>query len=233
MFFSKKYNLLFIASPKSGTVSVQNVLRAIDPDGEEHSITLGDQMITSKDLKHGVVGHARAYEIEEAIGKEIFSSFRTIGFVRHPMEKLVSSYYFNRKQQLRDAFFIKGQNKKYIRIVRSFFTRLMPKILPIELYVLIFPMKTSYEYFHDSNGKRIVKYLGRTDQLSDDLQLILNELGIVYKGAIPHSNKTAHRSWKEYIRWKPVRKYLLSKYRRDINLYLSVEQEMKILEKGY
>jgi len=176
-------------------------------------------------MKYGVMGHARASEIEAAVGKESFSSFRTMGFVRHPMEKLVSSYFFNRKQKLRDAFFLKGDNKKYIRIIRSLLTRLIPKILPIEIYVLIFPMKTSYEYFHDSAGNQLVKYLGRTDQLSNDLVLILDELGIPYKGAVPHSNKTTHRSWEDCIRWKPVRRYLMTKYRRDINLYRSVEQK--------
>lgn len=231
MFYSKKYNLLFIASPKSGTVSAQNVLRSIDPNGEEHTITLPDRIVKSNDMKYGVVGHARAYEIEAIVGKKAFSLFNTIGFVRHPIEKLISSYYFNKKQRLGDAFTIKGERKRLIRIVKSFLTRLMPKILPIDIYVLIFPMKTSFEYFHDRTGNRIVKFLGRTDQLSDDLLLILNELDINYQGDVPHSNKTPHRSWEEEIKWKPARMYLISKYQRDLNLYREVEQEIEILRK--
>lgn len=230
MFYSKKHNLLFIASPKSGTVSVQNVLRSIDPNGEERIITLPDRVITSKDMKYGVMGHARAYEIEAVLGKEAFSLFNTIGFVRHPLEKLISSYYFGKKIRLSNAFTTKGEKRKLIRTARSFISSLMPKILPLEIYVVIYPMKTSFEYFHDRNGERIVKYLGRTDHLSDDLLLILNYLGINYDGKIPHSNKTQHRTWREHVRWKPIRSYLVKKYQRDIELYREIERSMKGLE---
>jgi hypothetical protein len=46
MFFSKKYNLLFIASPKTGTVSIHEALEKLDSSGERTKIVIDNKVIT-------------------------------------------------------------------------------------------------------------------------------------------------------------------------------------------
>jgi hypothetical protein len=104
MYYSKKLSLLFIASPKSGSTSVEKYLMEVDSSGENHSVTLDLKKITAKDVYYGIGGHARAWELKEAMGEDIYNQLQIFGFVRHPFDKLVSSYFFNKKLKLLSTF---------------------------------------------------------------------------------------------------------------------------------
>jgi hypothetical protein len=54
MFFSNTYNLLFIASPKTGTITIHEALESTDPSGERRKIKIGNKEIISKDLDQGI-----------------------------------------------------------------------------------------------------------------------------------------------------------------------------------
>jgi len=231
MSYSKKYKLLFIASPKSGSSSIEKFFKEVDPHGENHSLTMPNKKITSKDMHYGVVGHARAWELKHAVGKEFYNELHGIGMVRHPMVKLVSSYYFNKKNYLFQAFKMRGEKNLLLRKIKGFMTSLAPKILPINIWALIFPMKTSYEYFFDRNGHRIVTYLGRTDHLNEDLKLILKKLKISTSVETPHINTSKHNHRQDYFKNRWIRNKLYKKYKKDIDLYQQVELEMQKLKK--
>lgn len=228
MYYSKNLSLLFIASPKSGTKSVHKYLLKIDPDGERHSITLDNKKLTSQDMFYGVVGHARAWELKKALGDH-YNKLNVFGFVRHPFDKLISSYFFNKSIKLTTAFKIKGKKKLFLRKLRAFLSFLAPKILPIDIWALLFPMKTSRDYFFDQHGNRIVQYLGRTDHLNEDLVVILKEIGITHNANIPHINKSKHKSRSHYFNNRWIKQYLNKKYSKDLELYRTVEKEMREL----
>jgi hypothetical protein len=230
MYYSKKLSLLFIASPKNGSMSVQKHLMQIDPEGETHSLTMYKKKITSKDMPHGIVGHARAWEFKKVLGEEFYNSLRVIGFVRHPFDKLISSYYFNKQSSLSSSFTVKTKKNSLTKKIKMFTTLLAPKILPLNIWVLIFPMKSSYEYFFDKSGNRIVSHLGRTDNLIQDLKIILDNLQISTSIKIPHINKSNHKSRDQYFKNKWIRKRLFTKFKKDIELYYQVEKELKELQ---
>lgn len=229
MYFSKKLSLLFIACPKTGSTSVESYLMDIDPDGQKFRIRFEDLEITSKDVHSGVIGHARAWELKEALGDDMYNKLHVFGLVRHPFDKLISSYFFSKSKKVSEAFKFKGKKKIVKRVFTGVLTFSAPKILPIGLWAILFPMKTSYEYFHDKNGQRIVKHLGRTDYLKQDVDFILKNIGIAYQSSMPHINKSAHKHRDHYFKNKWIRKYLSTKYANDILLYNSVEQEINEL----
>lgn len=229
MFYSKKHNVLYIASPKSGSTSVEKYMMTIDENGETHSMTINGKKYKGDDMYFGIMGHARAWEIREAIGGDEYEKLQVFGFVRHPFDKLISSYHFNKSISSVDAFNIKGNRKVLKRQINGFISRLSTRILPLSIWVLIFPMKTSYEYFYDREGNRIVKYLGRTDSLNDDLKIILNDIGIDVSDKIPHVNRSEHKDWSYYLKFRPIRNFLEKKYKKDIELYEMVKKEMTLL----
>jgi hypothetical protein len=228
MYYSKKLSLLFIASPKSGSTSVEKYLMEVDSSGENHSVTLDLKKITAKDVYYGIVGHARAWELKEAMGEDIYNQLQIFGFVRHPFDKLVSSYFFNKKLKLLSTFNKTGDNKLLLRKLKGLLTLLAPKLLPIDIWVLLFPMKTSHDYFFDKKGNRIVQYLGRTDHLNEDLFSILKNIGITSTLNIPHINQSQHKTRDQYFKNRWIKNYLLKKYAKDIELYKIAEEEMKI-----
>lgn len=232
MFYSTKYNLLFIASPKTGTVSVHEALEKLDPEGERRKIALGDREVTALDMHYGVIGHARAWELKQAIGAPAYDKMETIAFIRDPYAKLVSSYFFNRSGVLSKAFEIKGGKRRTIRMVNRFLTMFIPKILPFQLWALLYPMKTNLDYVADRKGNRIVKHLGRTEFLDQDFQVILETLGIDQKGIeIQRRNTSSHGQFENYFNNTFFKKIIDRRYRADIELYQSVTQELNQLLK--
>lgn len=231
MYFSKKLSLLFVACPKTGSSSVEAYLMKIDPSGEMFSLTLNDKKITSKDMHYGVVGHAYAWELKQALGDEIYNSLHVIGMVRHPYDKLISSYYFAKSQSILKVLKWRGEKNLLKRKIKGLISHTAPKILPISLWVLLYPMKTSYQYFFDKKSNRIVKYLGRTDNLNEDLRVILKTIGINQNLEIPHQNKSNHKSRDHYFKNGWIKNHLLKKYAKDIELYKIADNEMKELHK--
>jgi hypothetical protein len=226
MYYSKKLSLLFIGSPKSGCFSVQKHLMKLDENGQTGKLSMDHKEITSKDMYYGVVGHSRAWELKEAMGENAYNQLHVIGFVRHPFDKIISSYFFNKKIKLSDTLKIKGEKRILIRKIKGVLSCIAPKILPIGIWALIFPMKTNYEYFFDKKGNRIVKYLGRTDCLNEDLLVILNNINIISVNDIPHINQSKHKTRDQYFKNAWIKKKLSKKYSQDLNLYHLIQKEM-------
>jgi hypothetical protein len=230
MYFSKELSLLFVACPKTGSTSIESYLMDLDPNGQKFRISHDDIEITSEDVYHGVIGHSRAWELKDALGDGVYNKLHVFGLVRHPFDKLISSFFFSKSKKINQAFKFKGKKKIFKRKITGVLTFLAPKILPISIWALLFPMKTCHDYFHDKEGNRIVKYLGRTDNINHDVDLILKEIGIISDLKIPHINKSNHKNRDHYFNNKLIKNYLNKKYERDIKLYQLVEEEMNKLK---
>jgi hypothetical protein len=91
-------------------------------------------------------------------------------------------------------------------------------------------MRTCYEYYYDKKGNRLVKNLGRTKHLGNDIEIILKSFGIDSSFKVPHVNKSNHKNHSEYFTIKLIKNYVYKKYSKDIELYKKVVNEIKILE---
>jgi hypothetical protein len=220
MFYSKKLNLLFIASPKTGTVSVHDALGKLDPNGERRTIEMGGKRITAKDLKQGFIGHARAREIKEVLGDDLYYSLNTIAFVRNPYAKLVSSYFFNKKNKFSEIFRIKLKKNRFKRMISYLLTVLIAKILPFKIWALIYPYRSNSSYILDYDGKLIVKNLGRTEKLNEDFHKIMKNLNIDASHiTVGKKNTSSHKNYNQYYKSKWFKKRMYNKMRTDIDIY--------------
>jgi hypothetical protein len=220
MFFSKKYNLLFIASPKTGTVSIHEALEKLDSSGERTKIVMDNKVITSNDVDQGTIGHARAREIKKALGVEDFNKLNTIVFIRNPYSKLVSSYFFNKTNNLSHAFNMKGNKHKLKRSVNYFLTTLFAKVLPFKIWAIFYPYRSNLSYLTDYDGSLIVKYIGRTEYLNQDFHNIMESLDIDVKHIqVGKSNTSSHKSEHHYFKSNWFKNKMYIKMKADIDLY--------------
>jgi len=221
VFYSERLNLLFIASPKTGCTSVESYLLNLDPDGERFKITLEDRVIDSSCVKSDSLGHATARELREALGAKHYDAMHTFGFVRHPIEKLVSAYFFTRKGSLLGAFQIRTAKSKWRLVAKRIIGITAARILPFWFWALLFPMKKCSDYFLDSSGNIIVDFLGATDRLDADLTGILSGLGVAIRDLrVPHVNQSSHKKAHEYLVQDGfLHRCLQKRYADDLRLF--------------
>lgn len=224
MFHSKHHKLLFIAAPKTGSTSVESFLSEIIQDGTRFRIDLPDKEITSADVSSPSLGHARAIEFQEVLGAGYYKDLVVFGFVRDPIAKVVSSYFFTRAGKLRDAFSIRTEKSKPIMVIRRVVSILAARILPLWLWSLIYRMRDSNSYFTDHEGNIIVDYIGSTHRLSSDLLIILHQCGIeVPEQLVPHTNTSVHRTPEDYWFFRLWIPLLRKRYAGDMALFRLVK----------
>lgn len=223
MFYSKKYNLLFIASPKTGTVSVHEALEKMDPTGSRRYIEINNMKISGMDLEQGIIGHARARELRKAIGPYNYDNLNTMAFVRNPYAKLVSSYFFNKKNKLSQAFINKGKKNKFNRSLRLFLSVLIAKVLPFEIWAFIYPYRSNLSYITDYDGQVIVKHIGRTESLNDDFHKIMDQLEIQSEHIlVGKKNTSSHNEHIQYFKSKWFKNKMYKKMKEDIDFYNNI-----------
>jgi hypothetical protein len=224
MFYSSQNKLLFIAAPKTGSTSVEACLSELIQDGTRFRIDLSDRTITSAHVKTPSLGHAKASEFRDVLGSELYQQLKVFGFVRDPIEKVVSSYFFTRNGKLSESFSIRTQKFKAVMVTRRIISIISARLLPLWLWSLIYRMRDCNSYFTDGNGNIIVHYLGATNRLSTDLVEILDHLGHqVPEELIPHSNASSHRNAEDYWFFRLWIPYLRRRYSGDLRLFNLVE----------
>ena len=234
MFFSKRFGLLFIASPKTGSTSVELYLKELDPEGERFKTTLPERVIDSGFVKTPSLGHATASEFKEVLGEIHYSELSTFRFVRDPLDKLVSTYFFKKQGSVWKALRHTKGSRRFRVALRTAWGVILARLLPFSLWVRIWPMKRCSDYFLDHEGNLLVNYLGSTERLNQDLLVILRELGIQPPAqvSVPRANASRHSVKEDYIGSEGLESFLKRKYLADIKLCELVRDGVWVNTKG-
>jgi hypothetical protein len=231
MIYSKKNNLLYIAVPKTGTTSVERALLKIDPEAENHSLTVGDKMFKGRDLEKGILSHARAKEIKKVVPEDFFNNLNILGTIRDPKSKLVSAYFFSKKDKLIKSKYIKISSfRLLINEVKFIAGVLMARLLPFQIWAFLYPYRSNYDYIFDDKGNRLVPFVARTEYLESDLKLIFSKLDIeISKFELGISNTSNHRHYLKYYENKLFNKLISKRMKKDNDLYNTVGVEINKL----
>lgn len=222
MFYSEKFKLLVIGIPKTGTVSVQKaLLEGLDKEGTCHGIHIGDTKFYSHQFKQGIINHARAREFKEVLDP-LYESLTTIAFIRNPYAKLVSAYFFTGSLPIFKLH--KGRKKRLLRMFKYSVSVLAAKALPFKFWIYIYPYRSSMSYIAAEDGEIIVNYIGRTENLQEDLNQFLKESGVISRETflkVSRSNKSKHNHWANFYNSKTVLNKANKMMKQDIKFYES------------
>ena len=203
MFYSEKFKLLVIGIPKTGTVSVEKtLLENLDAEGTCHSIYFGNTKFYSHQFRQGIINHARAKEFQDVLGP-LYDSLTTITFVRNPYAKLVSAYFFTKSLHILKLH--KGKKKRLFRMIKYSLSVIAAKVLPFKFWVYIYPYRSQMSYITSDDGEVIVDYVGRTENLEEDLNWFLKKSSIISKDhfiKVSFENKSKHSHWLNFYKSK-------------------------------
>ena len=208
MIISEQNKYIYLASPKTGTSSVEIFLLDQDPTAFKNKIIIDGKLLTFK-------GHATAKNIKEKLQAD-FNNYRVIGFVRHPYSRLVSSYFFYKQRGKIDL--VNPKKRGLIHKLKY----LSAKILPFKVWALVYPYKSNKEFFVDDENKIIVTQIGLFENLNMDLEKILKKLNLnLDVSKLKEINKSNHESVDTYFKNGLFRKLINIKIKEDLKFYKS------------
>ncbi|MEJ2383288.1 MAG: sulfotransferase family 2 domain-containing protein [Xanthomonadales bacterium] len=175
----REYQCLFVHVPKTAGQSVEQFFMdrlGLDWDRDRAEVMLGD----NPDRERGTekLAHLTAAEYVEDgfVSAEEYAALFKFSFVRNPYERIVSEYLY--------------RNYFSHRSFRDFVLRRLPPPGWGDDYRHVMPQ---YDMLHDANGRLLVDFVGRFENLQQDFGEVCARLGIE-NAALPHRNRSNKRS---------------------------------------
>lgn len=175
----KQYSCLFVHIPKTAGQSIEQFFLdrlGLDWEIDRDSLLLGAN--TDPDKGTEKLSHLSAAEYTQCgyINQESFDRLFKFSFVRNPWERIVSEYRY--------------RNYFHHFSFRDFLLRRLPPPGWDDKYRHIMPQ---YDMLHDAEGKLLVDFVGRFENLQADFDQVCARLGIS-DSQLPHRNRSDKKS---------------------------------------
>ena len=146
--------------------------------------------------------------------------------VRNPWDRLVSFYAFCIKMSRTPAynilekfkdFVLDSTNKYHVGAKWCKHSPALEKLLSTERTKVRRRLESQLDWISDDDGKILVDFIGRFENLQEDLDIVCDKIGIP-KQQLPHKNKTKHKHYTEYYD-DETREIVAEKYAKDIEYF--------------
>lgn len=199
--------------PKTGSQTIRDFLLKYDPTAQWNYFEINGKRVF-------IPEHATAKEIKDKIG-QIYNEYDVIAFIREPLSKVVSVYFFYKGGKIIGT--IKGKKSRKIQNIINI---LLARILPFKLFALLKQVRTNYSYLCDDQGVVIVNHVGRTEFLNADIERIIKKLDLPFDTSLLQTkNVSKYDRNKDYIGNGIFRNLLERKYSKDVNFYKSLNEK--------
>lgn len=214
MIISDKYKLIFIRVPKTGSTSIETLLKQLDPS------------CISSEENYPPYGHEKASELKEMVGKEKWDTYFKVGFLRDPIEWFKSQFcdilqfhyirVLNNLENPRKNFSILLDDNCKLNIPDD-------NIFKIDhclcFYIFLkkwFLSESQLMWFDES-----IDYIGIFEDLNNEIEFIFNKVGIK-NYELPHLNISES---KKYTFSSKSKKFLQLIYDEDIKFYNELKEK--------
>lgn len=200
--FSKKF--IFIHIDKSAGTSVKAALTKYCTYPQESAYSSVLKKLGIRQYSEEFYDHIRSQELMRYLDPQVFHSFYKFAFVRNPWDWMLSSYtYYLKKPQIHPHVYFKDQ-------IQSFRDFILWQTGNPYIY------HTQSEYLFDSDGKKLVDFIGRFENVAEDFKKVTNHLGI--NEVLPHKNISKEKGYADQYT-SETKDLVYLHYRRDIDLF--------------
>jgi hypothetical protein len=181
---SHKYKCIFIHIPKTGGVSISDVIWP----GERTESDLWAGLVSKYHNKYqtGGLQHLLARQIRQEVGSRIFQDYFKFAFVRNPWDKAVSQFsYMAQRPDLCELIGMTATTTfcEYLKLIQS------------REHV---QWKSQVQFLRDEDGRNLVDFIGRFENIRNDAQVVFERIG-VHCEELPRRNASGHRPFREYF----------------------------------
>lgn len=141
----------------------------------------------------------------------------SFSFVRNPWDRVVSAFFF--LNQGGDNLLDKFNSFIYLSKYEGQFTRFVKGELADNSPTIFHQMhfRPQYKYICDESGNVSVDFLGKYENLEEDLGRLFDKLDLSLN-RMPHLNQSKHKPYKDYYN-ESTREIVRRAYRKDIELF--------------
>ena len=213
---SHKHKFIFVEFPKTGTTSVEGVLK-------NYCETETNESADSLYWKH-----AQPKTIKELFEKENkkdeWKHYFKFTFTRNPFDRMVSLWNFihstldGHKSLLEKPDYDCIPYKAWIDECQTITTecKTFKEYIKYTSNGVATGLDTVFSFSHDGNEK-FVDFIGRFENLQEDFDIVCDKIGIP-KQKLPHKNKTKHKHYTEYYD-EETKQIVAEKYAKDIEYF--------------
>ena len=183
--FSKKF--IFIHNYKVAGTSIRNALHKYESKHFYYTDRVIQRLKLDKYSFFQIfASHVKAKILQERLSGSIFDKFFKFGFVRNPWDWQVSLYNYMLKEQ-------RHHQHNLIESLNNFEEYLDWRVKHDK--------QLQKDFFYDSQGKMLVDFVGKFENLTNDFNTICNILDLkdVY---LPHLNISSNKKWTEFYTLK-------------------------------
>lgn len=189
---SHTHKFVFVHIPKTGGSSIEKFFNMYGVDNKGNNTVFNSDIMFGNDSQHFTYK-----KILEKSNKNLLTYF-SFSFVRNPWSREVSEFFWRKSW---DTELTNYTFKDYI----LFYNNKTCHGLPQNTFVL------------DKDGKQLVDFIGKFENLQEDFDIICEKIGIPKK-KLPYSNKSKHKHYTEYYN-NETKQIVAEKYAKDIEYF--------------
>ncbi|MEN0006539.1 MAG: sulfotransferase family 2 domain-containing protein [Bacteroidota bacterium] len=203
MIISHRHQFIFFAIPKTGTHAFRFALREHLGEMDQEQVGLYvKKSLPYPELSKLGHGHISCEQAKAVLDPEIWENYFKFAIVRNPWDRFVSfCFYMNRKNRR----FAKNPLPAMKAILAN------PAIQNRILF------RPQHEFICDKNGKQMVDWIGRYEELQTAYDTICEQLNFP-KRELEHLNATVRKSHDHYFD-ESLKAAVQEYYQKDIKIF--------------
>ena len=210
MIYSDKHKFIFIAVPKTGTCTIENILKQLIPNDIKC-------YLSNKKNKVGIHKHITAKDLKRILNSKKFRDYKKFAFVRNPYDRAVSWYTYVYRLNNKDNPEL--MNMKVYQSRSSYG-------LTFEEFIIKRKnvwAKKQINYLVDDNNKLLVDEVLRFEDFDNEVAKMLKYLNVTIK-TIPKINQSQYRrilgkKYEEYCDSDKVKKIIYDELKDDFETF--------------